>query len=180
LKYVHAAGESQELTVHCLAETKIISWVHTLQVTRFTELAEFAIEKQDRKIKKAVSVSHIPQSGDETDTQASISPASVQKTEKSNGSARTERTFGRSISHSPSVPILCPRKFPAAGGQKGLMQRFLATRGKMGTLGTGFVTVKTSPTQTPVSVPPVTDNKLADTPVVERQVSINNPFEFVK
>ena len=60
------------------------------------------------------------------------------------------------------------------------MQRFLATRGKMGTLSTGFVTVKTSPIQTPVPVPPVTDNKLADTPVVERSVSINNAFEFVK
>jgi hypothetical protein len=166
--------------MHCLEETKIISWVHTLQVTRFTELAEFAIEKQDRKLKKAVSVSHIPQSEDETNTQASISPTSVQNIQNSNGSARAERTFRRTISQSPSTPTLSPRVFPSAGGQKGLMQRFLATRGKMGTFGTGFVTVKTTPTQTPVSVPPVTDNKLADAPVVERQVSIYNPFEFVK
>jgi hypothetical protein len=180
LKYVHAAGESQELTMQCLAETKIISWVHTLQVTRFTELAEFAIEKQDRRLKKSVSVSHIPQSGDETDTQSSISPTAVQKIQKSDGSARAEITFGRSMHQSPSYPTLSPRKFPSAAGQKGLMQRFLATRGKMGTLGTGFVTVKTSPAQTPVPVPPVTDNKLADTPIVERQVSINNPFEFIK
>lgn len=180
MKYVHAAGESQELTMHCLAETKIISWVHILQVTRFTELAEFAIEKQDRKLKKSVSVSHIPQSEDETNTQASISPTSEQKIQNSIGSARTERIFRRSISQSPSAPTLSPRIFPSAGGQKGLMQRFLATRGKMGTFGTGFVTVKTSPNQTPVPVPPVTENKLADTPVVEPQVSINNPFEFVK
>jgi hypothetical protein len=164
----------------CLAETKIISWVCTLQVTRFTDLAEFAIEKQDRKLKKSVSVSHIPQSGDETDIQDSISPTSVQKIQDSNGSATTERTFRRRMSESPSAPTLSPRKFPSAGGQKGLMQRFLATRGKMGTLSTGFVTVKTSPTQKPVPVPPVTDNKLADAPVVEGKVSINNPFEFVK
>lgn len=184
MKYVHEAGESQELTIHCLAETKIISWVHILQVTRFTELAEFAIEKQDRKLKKSVSVSHIPQSRDEMDTEASISPISVQKIQNSNGSVRTEVTFGRSMSQSPSAPTLSPRKFPSGGGQKGLMQRFLATRGKMGTLSTGYVTEKTSPSQTPVPVPvpvpPVTDNKLSDTPVVERKVSINNPFEFVK
>ena len=180
MKYVCEAGESQELTMHYLAETKIISWVHTLQVTRFTELAEFAIEKQDRKLKKSVSASHIPQSGDETDIQASISPTSVQKIENSNGSARTERTFRRSMSQSPSAPTLSPRKFPSGGGQKGLMQRFLATRGKMGTLSSGYVTVKTSPSQTPVPVPPVTDNKLSDTPVVERKVGINNPFEFEK
>jgi len=154
--------------------------VHTLQVTRFTDLAEFAIEKQDRKLKRAVSASNIPQSGDETNTQDSISPTSVQKIQNSNYSARAERTFGRSMSQSPSAPTLSPRKFQPAGGQKGLMQRFLATRGKMGTLSTGFVTVKTSPIQTPVPVPPVTDNKLADTPVVERSVSINNAFEFVK
>jgi hypothetical protein len=168
--------------MHYLAENKFISWVHILQVTRFTELAEFAIEKQDRKLKKAVSVSHIPQSGDETNTQASISPTSVQKIEKSSGSAREERTFRRSMSHSPSVPTLSPWKSPSGLGQKGLMQRFLATRGKIGTLGTTFVAVKTPPTQTPVPVPvpPVTDNKLADTPVVEKHVSINNAFEFVK
>lgn len=182
MKYVHEARESQELTLHCLAETKIISWVRTLQVTRFTELAEFAIEKQDRKIKKSISVSHIPQSGDETDTQASISPTPVQKIQNSNSSARTERTFAPSMSQIPSAPPLSPRKFSSGGGQKGLMQRFLATRGKMGTLSTAYVTVKTSPsqTQTPVPVPPVTDNKLSDTPVVERKVSSNNPFEFVK
>jgi hypothetical protein len=147
--------------------------VHTLQVTRFTDLAEFAIEKQDRKLKRAVSVSHIPQSGDETNTQASISPTSVQKIQYNNCSARAEKTFGRRMSQSPSAPTLSPRKFQSSVGQKGLMQRFLATRGKMGTLSTGFVTVKTSPTQTPVPVPPVTDNKLADTPVFERHVSIN-------
>jgi hypothetical protein len=166
--------------MHCLAETKIISWVHTLQVTRFTELAEFAIEKQDRKLKKSISVSHIPQSEDETNTQTSISPTSAEKIKKSKGSATTERTFGRSMSYSPSAPTLSPRKFPSAGGQKGLMQRFLANRGKIGTLSTGFVTVRTSPIQTSVPVPPVTDNKLADTPVAEQQVSINNPSEFVK
>jgi len=141
------------------------------KVTRFTELAEFAIEKQDRKIKKSISVSHIPQSGDETDTQASISPTPVQKIQNSNSSARTERTFAPSMSQIPSAPPLSPRKFSSGGGQKGLMQRFLATRGKMGTLSTAYVTVKTSPsqTQTPVPVPPVTDNKLSDTPVVERK-----------
>jgi len=141
------------------------------KVTRFTELAEFAIEKQDRKLKKCVSASHIPQPGDETDTQASISPTSVQKIQNSNGSARTERPFRRSMSQIPSAPTLSPWKVPSGGGQKGLMQRFLANRGKMGTLGTGYVTVKTSPTQTPVPVPTPTDNKLSDTPVVEQKKS---------
>jgi hypothetical protein len=163
-----------------LAEAKIISHVHTFQVTRFTDLAEFAIEEQDRKLKKSVSTSHIPQSMDETDAQASMSPTSVQKIQKSNGSARAQGTFGRSISHSPSTPALSPRKFPPAPGQKGLMQRFLANRGKMGTLSSGFVTASTSPTQTPVVVAPVIANKLADVPNGERQVSINNPSEVSK
>ena len=154
--------------------------MHTLQVTRFTDLAEFAIEEQDRKLKKSVSASHIPQSVDETDTPANICPMSVQKIQSSNGSARAQKTFGRSMSLSPSAPTLSPQKFPSASGQKGLMQRFLATRGKMGTLCSGFVMVKTFPNQTPVPVPPFTANKLADTPVVERQVSINNQFELLK
>jgi hypothetical protein len=152
--------------------------MHTFQVTRFTDLAEFAIEEQDRKLKKSVSTSHIPQSVDETDAQASISPISVQKIQNGNGSTRAQRTFRRSISQSPSTPALSPRKFPTTVGQKGLMQRFLANRGKMGTLSSGIFTASTSPTQTPVPVPPVTANKLADAPVVERQVRINNPLEF--
>lgn len=139
------------------------------KVTRFTDLAEFAIEEQDRKLKKSVSTSHIPQSVDETDAQASISPISVQKIQNGNGSTRAQRTFRRSISQSPSTPALSPRKFPTTVGQKGLMQRFLANRGKMGTLSSGIFTASTSPTQTPVPVPPVTANKLADAPVVERQ-----------
>jgi len=146
------------------------------KVTRFSELAEFSIEKQDRKLKKSVSASHIPQSGDETETQASISPTSVQKIQNSDDSARTERPFRRSMSQSPSAPTLSPRKFPTSGGQKGLMQRFLATRGKMGSLGSGYVTVKTSPSQTavpvPVPVPTVTDSKPSDKPVVERKKSL--------
>jgi hypothetical protein len=168
-------------SLHCIVwQIKIISWVHTLQVTRFTDLAEYAIEQQDRRLKKSVSVSHIPQSEDETNTDASISPTSIQKIQNSNGSARAKRTFERSMSQSPSAPTLSPMKYSPAVGQKGWMQRFLATRGKMGTFGTGFVTVKTFSAQTPVPVSPVTENKLADTPIVERQVSINNPFEFIK
>jgi hypothetical protein len=171
--------------VHCLAETKTISCVHTLQVTRFTQLAEFAIEQEDRKLKKSVSASHIPQSVDETDTEASISPTSVQQIQSSNSSARTQRTFGRSMYQSPSTPTLSPRKFQGSGGQKGLMERFLATRGKMGTLSSGFVTVKASPTKTPAPsptktpapVPPVTEKKVVETPVFERNVSINNLSE---
>jgi hypothetical protein len=152
--------------------------VHILQVTRFTELTEYAIGKQDSRLKKSVSASHIPQSEDEANTQDSISPPSLQKIQNSNGSARAKRISGRSMSQSPSAPTLSPRKFPSATGQKGLMQRFLATRGKMGTFGTGFVTVKTSPTQAPVPVPIVTDSKLAHKPVFEQQVRNNNPLNL--
>jgi hypothetical protein len=49
----------------------------------------------------------------------------------------------------------------------------------MGTLSTGFVAAKTSPTKTPAPVPPVIEKKLADTPVLERNVSINNPSVFL-
>jgi hypothetical protein len=57
------------------------------------------------------------------------------------------------------------------------MQRFLATRGKMGTLSSGFVTASMSPAPVQVPVPPITTNKLADTSLDERQVSTDEQFE---
>jgi hypothetical protein len=57
------------------------------------------------------------------------------------------------------------------------MERFLANRGKMGTLSSGFVTGTTSPTPAPVPASPVTTNKLADTSLDEQQVSTDKQFE---
>ncbi|KDR20577.1 uncharacterized protein LOC110828904 [Zootermopsis nevadensis] len=57
------------------------------------------------------------------------------------------------------------------------MQRFLATRGKMGTLSSGFVTASNSPTPVPLPVSPVTTNKLADTSLEEQQNSQDNEKE---
>jgi hypothetical protein len=160
-----------------MAGTTIISHMRTFQVTRFTDLAEFAIEEQGRKLRKSISTSHIPQSVDETDGQASPANTSAQKALTSNGSPTGHSTTGRSISQSPSTPSLSPRKFTTALGQKGLMQRFLAARGKMGTLSSGFVTASPSPTTVPVPVPPVATNKLADMSLDEQQVSINELFK---
>lgn len=139
-------------------------------------MAEFAIEEQDRKLLKSVSTSHIPQSVDEINGQASPSITSVQKIQN-NSPPGGHSTVGRTISQSPSTLTLSPRKFPASLGQKGLMQRFLATRGKMGTLSSGFVTASKSPTPVPLPVSPVTTNKLADTSLEEQQVSIDELFE---
>ncbi|KAJ9584844.1 hypothetical protein L9F63_020811, partial [Diploptera punctata] len=47
-------------TIHTTSEETVDS-----KVTRFTDLAEFAIEEQDRKLHKSVSTSHIPQSVNE-------------------------------------------------------------------------------------------------------------------
>lgn len=146
------------------------TYAYTFQVTRFTDLAEFAIEEQDRKLQKSVSTSHVPQSVDEMDGQTSVSHNSVQKIQNNIGSARGHSTAGRTMSQSSSTPTLSPRKFPSSLGQKGLMERFLASRGKMGTLSSGFVT-GTSPTPGPLPAPPVTTNKLADMSLDERQVS---------
>ncbi|PNF17158.1 hypothetical protein B7P43_G09085 [Cryptotermes secundus] len=146
------------------------------KVTRFTDLAEFAIEEQDRKLQKSISTSHVPQSVDEMDGQTSISHTFVQKIQNNIGSARGHRTAGRTMSQSPSTPTLSPRKFPSSLGQKGLMERFLATRGKIGTLSSGFVT-GTSPTPGPLPAPPVTTNKLADMSLDERQQNIQESDE---
>lgn len=139
-------------------------------------MAEFAIEEQVRKLQKSVSTSHVPQSVDETDGQTIVSHTSVQKIQNNIGSARGHSTVGRTMSQSPSTPTLSPRKFPSSLGQKGLMERFLATRGKMGTLSSGFVTGTTSPTPGPFPAPPVTTNKLADMSLDERQVSTDKQF----
>jgi hypothetical protein len=138
-------------------------------------LAEFAIEEQDRKLQKSVSTSHVPQSVDEPDGQTNPSHTPVQKIQNNIGSARKHNTVGRTMSQSPSTPTLSqPRKFPSSLGQKGLMERFLATRGKMVTLGSGFVTGTTSPTASPLPAPPVITNKLIDMSLDERQVSTDN------
>jgi hypothetical protein len=60
------------------------------------------------------------------------------------------------------------------------MQRFLATRGKIGTLSSGFITVPVSPTPVPVPVSPVTTKKLADISLDEWQVSTGDLFEVPK
>jgi hypothetical protein len=135
-------------------------------------LAEFAIEEQERKLQKSVPTSHFPQPVDEPDGQISPSHTPVQKIQNNIGSARKHNTVGRTMSQSPSTPTLSqPRKFPSTLGQKGLMERFLATRGKMGTLSSGLITGTTSPTQSPLPAPPVTTNKQTDMSLDDRQVS---------
>jgi hypothetical protein len=53
------------------------------------------------------------------------------------------------------------------------MQRFLANRGKMGTLSSGFVTASLSSTPMSLPVPPAITSKLADTSLDEQQVSVD-------
>jgi hypothetical protein len=108
-----------------------------LQVTRFTDLAEFAIEEQDRKLHKSVSTSVINNSP---------SPPPCASTPR-------HAALGRSLSQNPANPGLSVRKFPSNLGQKGLMQRFLAARGKMGTLSSGFVSSSPNIQHKPVEVP---------------------------
>jgi hypothetical protein len=138
-------------------------------------LAEFAIEEQDRKLQKSVSTTHVQQSVDEPDGQAIPSHTPVQKIQNNIGSARKHNTVGRTMSQSPSTPALSQlRKFPSSLGQKGLMERFLANRGKMGSLSSGFVTGTTSPATSPLPVSPAITNKVTDMSLDERQVSTDN------
>ncbi|XP_069693476.1 uncharacterized protein mdu isoform X3 [Periplaneta americana] len=132
------------------------------EVTRFTDLAEFAIEEQDRKLHKSVSTSHIPQSVAETENAA-------QKATNNVVTPPARPTIARTLSQSPSIPVLSPRKFPNTMGQKGLMQRFLATRGKMGTLSSGFVTSPTSSSPAPIPAAPVAVNKVVDAPSIDER-----------
>lgn len=143
-KELRAAGK-----IHTTSEETVDS-----KVTRFTDMAEFSIEEQDRKLHKSVSTSHIPQSIND-DIPLCPSSTSTQKLENN-----THHVLGRSLSQSPAISGHGIRKFPTGLGQKGLMQRFLATRGKMGTLSSGFVTSPNSQ-QKPEEVP-------EERPVIQR------------
>nr|CAD7403171.1 unnamed protein product [Timema poppensis] len=101
------------------------------KVTRFTDLAEFAIVEQDRKLQKAASMSNVLTTvAQETDI---IETPELHQKKHTRSSLFSVNEYN----HAPSQPSYSPtnsRTFSATfgpKGQKGLMERFLASHGKL-------------------------------------------------
>lgn len=140
-----------------------------MQVTRFTELAEYAIAQQERKnsaaaITTAVATATATNDSNETELVKTPEPAKpvtpsriVSPPNSLTIKAPTimKPTIKSPIIASPGSPF---RKFEPVPGQRGLMQRFLASKGRL--VGISPFT-QSSPTSnikrtpSPVSSPPV-------------------------
>nr|CAD7430958.1 unnamed protein product [Timema monikensis] len=101
------------------------------KVTRFTDLAEFAIVEQDRKMQKASSISNVLTTVTQ-ETDIIETPELHQKKH-----TRSSLFSVNEYNHAQSQPSYSPtnsRTFSATfgpKGQKGLMERFLASHGKL-------------------------------------------------
>ncbi|GLH12185.1 Uncharacterized protein GBIM_16920 [Gryllus bimaculatus] len=113
-KELHAAG-----LIQTISEDTVDS-----KVTRFTDLAGYAIEETERKLRRAVSTSSVA-TEPENQPVVSITPQNGQK-------ATTFRPlFESTPNYTNSNTLTSSKKLPPRVGHKGVMQRFLASRGKV-------------------------------------------------